>query len=176
MLVVLERLQADVQGLGARAEGRQAELTQFIKDSCERSGPVQAKPYIAKGGRRQFKLHVVAVDGAEMLPALFGKPNAASSSPVGPSRAMPARNVSLLTLYVSNVSAQKGQVVARMCRRFRRAHHQPRRALAAKKTAPHRGGPRGPHSQVGNGRPGSGETLAPTGAHRQVSNDREGRG
>ena len=71
MLVVLERLQADVQGLDARVEGRQAELTQFIKDSCERFGPVQAKPCIAKGGCPQFKLHVAAVEGAEMLPALW---------------------------------------------------------------------------------------------------------
>ena len=37
----------------------------------ERFGPVQVKPYIAKGGRRQFKRHVAAVEGAEMLPALW---------------------------------------------------------------------------------------------------------
>jgi hypothetical protein len=67
----LERLQADMQGLDSRVESRHADLARLVKEASERSGHAPAKPYIAKGGNTRFKLHVAAIDGAEVLPSMW---------------------------------------------------------------------------------------------------------
>ena len=70
-LLALTRLQATVQAVDDKVEGRQAELAQLVKEACARFGPTVAKPFVTKGGRRSFKLHEAAVDGVEVLPALW---------------------------------------------------------------------------------------------------------
>ncbi len=71
MLAALERLQVNMQGLEGRVDERHAELSQLLKVACERFGPAPTKPYVAKGGQARFKLHVAAVDGTDVLPAMW---------------------------------------------------------------------------------------------------------
>ena len=67
----LERLQADMQGLESRVEGRHSDLVRLVAEASGRAGSAPAKRYIAKGGSTRFKLHVAAVDGTEVLPSMW---------------------------------------------------------------------------------------------------------
>ena len=70
-MAAVGRMQADMQDHDARIEGQHAKLVQLVSEAFERVGPAPTKPYIAKGGRTRFKLHVAAVDGTEVLPTMW---------------------------------------------------------------------------------------------------------
>ena len=68
LLDALTKLQSTVQGIGAKVEGHKGETEKLVQDLFHKFGPAEAKPYIANGNQRRFKVHWASVDGTGALP------------------------------------------------------------------------------------------------------------
>ena len=71
MLATMEGIQGKLQRLEDRVEAGLAEVGQGLKVASAQASQPLARPFVAKGGQSRFKLHVVAVGGPEVLPALW---------------------------------------------------------------------------------------------------------
>ena len=64
-------LQEKMLRLEGRVESGLSEMGQGLKMASAQSSQPPARPFVAKGGQARFKLRVVAIDGPEVLPALW---------------------------------------------------------------------------------------------------------
>ncbi len=68
LMNALDALQLAVRGVGPDAASHRAETEKVIADLVAKHGPTTAKPYLAHGNPRRFKVHVAATDGTETPP------------------------------------------------------------------------------------------------------------
>ena len=68
LLGALEKLQDDVRNINTKVDGQAEDAAKITDELYKKFGPSVAKPFIANGNQKRFKLHWAAIDGREVLP------------------------------------------------------------------------------------------------------------